>query len=821
MSENVLPIDEVLPELLETLNRKNSAVLVAPPGAGKTTRVPLVLLHEPWLQDRRIIILEPRRLAARAAAERMAQMLGEKVGETVGLRVRLGSKITQKTRIEVVTEGIFTRMILDDPTLEGVAAVLFDEFHERSLDADLGLALALDAQGALREDLRLVVMSATLDGARVSKLLRDARVIESKGRSFPVETNYLGRNPQVRIEEQVVQAVLKALREEKGSLLVFLPGQGEIRRVEGLLEKQNLGSNCHVYALYGALTPEEQNRAIHPAPSGIRKIVLATTIAETSLTIEGVRVIIDSGLTRVPEYEPAIGLTRLKTVRVSQASANQRQGRAGRMEPGICYRLWEEAATLALEPFSKPEILSADLSSFLLDCAFWGVHDPEKLLFLDPPPKPAISEARNLLQRLEAIDSKGHITELGKNLRDFPLPVHLSRMILEAAQQEQAQDAADLAAVFVERGLGVETIDLAERVERFRKDRSHRARDMRRLSASLARMADGKNKYKEKPEKCSWGELLAKAYPDRIAKQRGQQGEYLMLNGRAGRLEPYESLARETFLVVAEIGGQAVSARISAACALPEDKLEKALGSALQEITETVYDPNTKNLKTRSVRRAGALILSEKPLSVPANEESAHILVKGIKTAGLECLPWSKSLIQWCDRVQFLRRCGGEEWPDVSKKGLLDSLEVWLVPFLVGKTGINALRSQELSDALHNMLSWEQQRRLDQEAPTHFEAPTGSHVPIDYSAEEPVLAIRVQELFGLGEHPCLAQKRIPLVLHLLSPAHRPVQITRDLPGFWRGSWNAVKADMKGRYPKHPWPDDPLHAQPTRKAKPRS
>ncbi|WP_445502237.1 ATP-dependent helicase HrpB [Microvirga sp. G4-2] len=812
-----LPIDAVLGSLTASLGVHANAVLVAPPGAGKTTRVPLVLLDEPWVQGGRIIVLEPRRLAARAAAERMAQTLGEQVGETVGLRVRLGSKISRKTRIEVVTEGVFARMILDDPTLDGIAAVLFDEFHERSLDADLGLALALDAQGGLREDLRLLVMSATLDGARVARLLGDAPVIESEGRAYPVETRYLGRDPNRRIEEQVAEAVTRALRAEGGSVLVFLPGQGEIRRVETLLRERISDPAIDIAPLYGALDRREQDLAVSPAKPGRRKVVLATSIAETSLTIEGVRVVIDSGLARVPVYEPNIGLTRLETVRVSRAAADQRRGRAGRTEPGVCYRLWEEAATGALEPFVRPEILAADLAPLLLDCAAWGVADPSTLAFLDPPPVPAMKEARTLLQQLEALDGEGRITETGRRLRDLPLPPRLARMVLMAGESGQARDAADLAAVLVERGLGGDMVDLTERMERFRRDRSRRAEDMRRMSEGWAKTQTGS----AKGEARSFGALLTLAYPDRLAKARGKPGDYLMANGRGASLEAHERLAKEPYLAIAEIAGGAASARILAAAPIAMEEIESVFGDHIEQTDEVTFDRQAKALRARGVRRLGALVFNERPLKVPATDEAARALAKGLVSLGLDALPWSKALAQWRERVMFLRKAEGEEWPDLSDEALTETAEEWLAPHLVGKTSLNDIGPDLLSEALRSLLPWNLQRRLDAEAPTHIEVPTGSQIPIDYGAEEgPVLAVRVQELFGLDRHPTIAAGRVPLILHLLSPAQRPIQITRDLPGFWRGSWAAVRADMRGQYPKHPWPDDPLTAPPTRRAKPR-
>ncbi|HEX8166455.1 MAG TPA: ATP-dependent helicase HrpB [Beijerinckiaceae bacterium] len=819
-----LPIDGVLPDLAAALSARPNAVLVAPPGAGKTTRVPLALLDEPWVEGRKLIVLEPRRLAARAAADRMARTLAEEVGGTVGLRVRLGSKVSRRTRIEVVTEGVFARMILDDPALDGVAAVLFDEFHERSLDADLGLALALDAQGALREDLRLLAMSATLDGARVAGLLGDAPVIRSEGRAYPVETRHLDRDPSRRIEAEVADATLKALRAEPGSILVFLPGQGEIRRAEALLRERIADPAVDIAPLYGALDRAEQDLAVSPAKPGRRKIVLATSIAETSLTIEGVRVVVDSGLARVPAYEPDIGLTRLMTVRVSRASADQRRGRAGRTEPGVCYRLWEEAATGALEPFGRPEILSADLAPLLLDCAAWGVADPQRLAFLDPPPEPAVREARALLEELGALDRDGRITEAGRRLRALPLPPRLARMVLGAAGHgaEAAREAADLAAVLVERGLGGDAVDLAERIERFRRDRSARAADMRRMAQGWARMA-GPDTIPPPREKGGpgIGPLLALAYPDRIAKARGKPGEYLMANGRGAVLEAHERLAREPFLAVAEIAGAAASARILAAAALSAAEVEEAAGAQIVEADEIGFDRAARALRARAVRRLGAILLSERPLPVPATEEGAKKLARGIAATGLDALPWPKALEQWRERVLFLRRAEGGEWPDLSDATLAAGIEDWLAPHLVGKAGVADVTPDELAEVLRALLPWPLRDRLDAEAPTHFEAPTGSRIPVDYGAEEgPVLAVRVQELFGLGKHPTVAGGRAPLVLHLLSPAGRPIQITRDLPGFWRGSWAAVRADMRGQYPRHPWPEDPSSAEPTRRAKPR-
>jgi len=817
-----LPIDAVLGELRVKSAAHTRLVLVAPPGAGKTTRVPLVLKDEAFARGGKIILLEPRRLAARAAAERMAATLGENVGETVGLRVRLQSRVSAKTRIEVVTEGVFARMILDDPELKGVAAVVFDEFHERSLDADLGLALALEAQAGLREDLRILVMSATLDGARVSKLMSDCPVIVSEGRAYPIETRHLPREARSRLDDDMVRAIQTALRAEGGSILAFLPGQGEIRRVAQMLDGK-LPDNAELAPLYGAMDRGAQDRAVLPAKAGKRKIVLATSIAETSLTIEGVRVVIDSGLARVPRFEPDLGLTRLETVRVSRAAADQRRGRAGRTEPGVCYRLWEEAATGALEAFSQPEILSADLSSLLLDLAAWGVRDPNQLAWLDPPPAPALKEARQLLVSLDALDETGAITPQGQAIRALALPPRLARMVIEAAKQGEARLAADLAAVLVERGLGGERIDLAERVENFRRDRAQRAEDARRLARGFAEEAARQTGRKDQDggDVHDCGRLIAIAYPDRIAKARGRDGEFLMVNGRAGTMEGHERLAREPYLAIAEISGRAGAARILAGAALSVEDVETIAGPQIVERDEVTFDKQSMSLRRRRARKLGAIALAEQILPIEANAQTASALAQGAAAIGIDKLPWSKSQKQWRDRVMFLRRAEGAEWPDLSDAALAQNAQDWLAPFIEGRTSLNAITPSDLDAALAALLPWDMTRRLDAEAPTHFAAPTGSHVAVDYEAEGgPVLAIRVQELFGLSTHPSLAGGRVPLTLHLLSPAHRPIQITKDLPGFWKGSWAAVKTEMKGRYPRHPWPDNPAAAAPTTRAKPR-
>lgn len=818
-----LPIDAVLDELAQALRLKNAAVLVAPPGAGKTTRVPLAIAGEDWLGGRKILVLEPRRLAARAAAERMARSLGETVGETVGLRARLSSRVGPRTRIEVITEGVFTRMIVDDPTLEGVGAVLFDEFHERSLDADLGLALALDAKNALREDLRLLVMSATLDGARVAELLNGAPLIRSEGRAFPVETHYLGRDPAKRIEDQITGAMCTALRSEHGSLLAFLPGQREIRRVAEKLGEQIRDPAVQVIPLHGGLDMRAQDEAVAPAEPGRRKVVLTTAIAETSLTIEGVRIVIDSGLARVPRYEPGVGITRLVTVRASRASVDQRRGRAGRTEPGVCYRLWDEPATASLPAHAEPEIRNADLSGLLLDCAAWGVNDPRQLAWLDPPAEAPLSVARSELQALGALDADGRITELGHRLRTLPLPPRLARMVLVAAELGAADEAAEIAAVLVERGLGGGDTDLEHRLAAFRRDRSRRAQDMRNLARGWARAAtrDSAERRLAAPSKpISMAALLALAYPDRIAKTRGAPGQYLLANGRGAALDPADPLARSSYLVIAELQGAAASSRILLAASTDEAEILQIAASRITDLDEITFDRQTATLRARRVRCLGAIVLASEPRPVPP-ELAAEKLAEGIAEIGIHRLPWSKTQRQLRDRVAFLRAVDPETWPDLSDTALSVTARDWLAPFIPGKTRLDEITPDDLAAALDALLSWSLRRRLDDDAPAHFVAPTGHSHPIHYDGPDaPSLHIRVQELFGLDRHPSIAGGRRPLTLHLLSPAHRPIQITRDLPGFWRGSWGSVKAEMKGRYPKHPWPDDPVSAAPTTRAKPR-
>jgi ATP-dependent helicase HrpB len=815
-----LPIDAALDDLAAALAENNAAVLVAPPGAGKTTRVPLALLDEPWIGTRKIIVLEPRRIAARASAERMAKTLGERVGDTVGYRVRFGSKVSRLTRIEVVTEGIFSRQILDDPELTGVAAVLFDEFHERSLDADLGLALARDAQTGLREDLRILVMSATLDGARVAKLLGDAPVIASEGRAYPVETRYIGRKLDAPLERQMADAIAMALRADPGSVLAFLPGAAEIRRTQNFLSERIHDAGIEIVPLFGALDAAVQDRAIQPAPKGQRKVVLATSIAETSLTIEGVRIVVDSGVARVPRYEPDIGLTRLETVRASRAAVDQRRGRAGRTEPGICYRLWDEPQTASLAPYTQPEILSADLSSLVLDLAQWGISDPATLAFLDAPPTPALNEARSLLRELGALDGDGRITAEGKSLRALALPPRLARMIVDSHRLGAGLQAAHIAAVLTERGLGGDSVDLDARLDQFRRDRSQRATSARSLSerwASQVATTEGTSSSDDAP---STGVMLAFAFPDRVARNRGN-GTFVLANGRGAAVDQASALARAPYIAVAELTGTAASGRILLAAPILQSDIELRFADGIENADEITFDRASMALRARRKRTLHALTLSESPLTLSPSAETARILADGLIAAGLDRLPWSKPLQQWRGRVMFLRKAEGEPWPDLSDNALAAQRGDWLVPALFDKTSLKEFSAGDLSDALMALLPWELRARLEREAPTHFEAPTGTMLPIDYEAEQgPTIAVRLQELFGLTTHPSVAKGAVPLVLELLSPAHRPVQVTRDLPGFWRGSYAAVRSDLRGRYPRHPWPEDPASAMPTRRVKPR-
>ncbi|RIY02547.1 ATP-dependent helicase HrpB [Aureimonas flava] len=817
-----LPVTAVLAELGAALAGHGVAVLVAPPGAGKTTLVPLHLLGA--LPEGRIVLVEPRRLAARAAASRMADLLGETPGATVGWRMRLDTRVSARTRIEVVTEGVATRMILSDPELSGVAAILFDEFHERSLDGDLALALALDVREALRPDLRLLVMSATLDGARVASLLGEAPVVRSAGRAFPVEVRHRERGAAEAVEDAVAAAIREELGAGSGSILAFLPGQREIERTAERLAGR-LPADVVLAPLFGRLEGAEQDLAIRPAPAGRRKVVLATTIAETSITIDGVATVIDSGLKRQPVFEPATGLQRLETVRVSRAAAEQRAGRAGRTAPGTAIRLWRAEQTAALEPFDRPEILSSDLSALVLDALAFGVAEPASLRFLDPPPAPAVAEARALLRDLGALDGDGRMTPVGEAMRALPLPPRLARMVAGAAAGEARRAAARLTVLLTEPGLGGLGVDLAERLRQWRADRTPRARAAEHLAGRIA--ATPLPALPDPLDDDDPGALLSLAYPDRVALARGAPGAFVLANGRGGVLEREHALSREAALVVADLQGVSTGAaqrtgRIRSAAAIPKARLDALLQARIVEEDTLAFDAASRSVRARRVRRLGRAVLAEAPLPTPRGEATGRALMAGLREFGPRALPLGRDGERLLARLRFLQPAYGAEagWPDPSDEALMATLEDWLLPFAPGAAALSEIGEGALREALLARLPPGEARKLDTLAPSHFTAPTGSHLPIRYEAEGPVLAVRVQELFGLARHPAIAGGRLPLILELLSPAHRPIQITRDLPGFWKGSWAEVRADLRGRYPRHPWPEDPASAVATNRAKPR-
>jgi ATP-dependent helicase HrpB len=805
-----LPIDTALPPLRAALAERGRAVLQAPPGAGKTTRVPLALLGEPWLSGK-IVMLEPRRIAARAAAGHMASLLGEKVGDTVGYRIRMDRKVGPNTRIEVVTEGILTRMLQDDPALEGVGAVIFDEFHERSLNADLGLALALET-AVLRDDLRLLVMSATLDGGPVARLLGDAPIVSSEGRAYLVETHHRPPRPGEAIEDAVARAVRDALAEETGSLLVFLPGAREIRRVQAKLS--GLGDGVTVAPLYGDLPAAAQDQAIRPAPAGTRKVVLATNIAETSLTIEGVRVVIDSGLARAPRFDPRTGMSRLETVTIARAAADQRRGRAGRTEPGVCWRLWAKAGEGAMAPFDPPEILVADLAPLALELALWGGD----LAWLDPPPAAALSQARALLADLGAIDADGRPTAHGKAMARLPLHPRLAHMVLRAKAEGVGGTAAELAAILEGRRPSSET-DLRASIEVLHRDRGDPAvARLREAARDIARRFGlGRGGGSEDA-----GALLALAYPDRVAKRRpGGRGSFLLANGRGAALRDSDPLAGADYLVVAETDDAGREARILAAAPLDEATLEAVLGDRIAWVETVAWDPSEQAVATRRQRRLGALVLADAALPNPDPAAVTAALLEGVRRLGLDALPWRDGAMALRRRVGFARALEGKAWPDWSDAALIETLEEWLGPHLGGMRRRSDLDRLDLGQILSTALGWERQRALDALAPATIPIPSGRRAAIDYAdPAQPVLAVKLQEMFGQAETPRVGNGKVPVAIHLLSPAGRPLQVTRDLAGFWAGSYAEVRKDMRGRYPRHPWPDDPLAAPATARAKPR-
>jgi ATP-dependent helicase HrpB len=834
-----LPIDEVLPALRLALAERHEAVLEAPPGAGKTTRVPLALLNEPWLAGQKILMLEPRRLAARAAAERLASELGEKVGETVGYRIRLDSKVGPDTRIEVVTEGILTRRLQHDPALEGVGLLIFDEFHERSLDADLALALSLNGRELFRDEqpLKILLMSATLEGERLSGVLDDAPILRSEGRMYPVAMRW-GRPfvPGEFIEPRVVQTVLDAISDESGSLLVFLPGQAEIRRVNQQLADA-LGSRSDILLcpLHGELDLAAQRAAIEPAPAGLRKVVLATNIAETSLTIDGVRVVIDAGLARVPRFDPGSGMTRLDTQRISRASATQRAGRAGRLEPGVCYRLWSEDQHAQLAAYGSAEILQADLAGVALQLARWGVT-PEQLIWLDAPPSASYAQARQLLERLGALRGQT-LTPHGEAMAELPAHPRIAHLLIRGHDLGLADMACNVAALLGERdilrGAGADVhsrlalLSGESRAARGGQGGVQRARQLARQYRGYLR---GKaTQPVPDPDHPRWlGALLALAYPDRIAQQRKPGGaEYRLANGRAALFNEVDGLMKQPWLVIADLGsrqGQREE-RIYLAAEFDPALLDGVLSEQVSVVDQLDWDEREGVLRAERQRKVGELVLSREPLTGLDEAARTQALINLVRRKGLELLPWTPELRQWQARVALLRQLdlqaqGQSEWPDVSDAALLAGLEEWLAPYLGRVSRLSHFASLDLSSIVHNLLKWPLPQRLDELAPHHIKVPSGSSVRLDYSEHPPILAVRLQELFGLADTPRIAGGRQVVKLHLLSPARRPVQVTQDLANFWRSTYAEVKKDLKGRYPKHYWPDDPLVAEATARIKPR-
>ncbi len=822
MNEVRLPIEDVLEDVVDALGHSGAAVLQAPPGAGKTTRVPLALLDAPWLDGQRIVMLEPRRIAARAAAGRLATHLNTSVGDLVGYRMRHDTKVSRRTRIEVVTEGVLTRMIQTDPSLDGVGVVVFDEFHERSLHADLALAFVLETRAALRPDLRLLIMSATLDGHRVSAALGDAPIITSEGRQYEVVTQYRPPLSGARMEQHMAEVISDLAAKTDGDILAFLPGAAWIRRTQQLLSPR-LPEGFAITPLYGMLSPDEQDRAIHSDPRGRRKVVLSTDIAETSVTIEGVRVVVDGGQRRAPRFDPRSGLTRLQTTRISLASADQRRGRAGRLAPGSCYRLWAEREQQNMDRFDKPEIANADLSGLRLQLAAWGA-DATELTWLDQPPLAALAEATTLLESLDALDNSGRMTGHGKAMLDIGAEPRLAHMLVAARDLGLGATACDLAGLLSGRDpLTTRSVDLRERLSAMRSRGGPSARsgamDQARKSARRWRKRLGVGN--EPVDTDAAGTALALAFGDRVAMQRGAAGSYLMSSGRGAELPAGDALIGQEFLAIADVDGDPAGGRIYLAVPLDRGELEQALASQLSNHEVVRWDTRGQDVVAEVQTRLGALILKRKPIPNPPADALAVAWAEAVAAEGLALLPFSDEVEQWRSRVAFLRGAFGDEWPDLSDQALLETTAKWLAPHLVGVRRRRDLQRLDLKNILGSVLDWAKARRLDELAPTHVTVPSGNSIKLDYSnGEAPALAVRLQELFGLTESPTVADGRIPVVLHLLSPAQRPVQVTTDLASFWGGTYPQVKAELMGRYPKHHWPDDPLRAQATARTKKR-
>jgi ATP-dependent helicase HrpB len=831
-----LPIGEALPALAEALATHRKVVLQAPPGAGKSTIVPLALLKSDWLAGRTLLMLEPRRIAARAVAQRMATLIGETPGQTVGIRTRLETRVSRATRIEVVTEGILTRMLQSDPALEHIGCVIFDEFHERSLNADLGLALCLESQETLREDLRMLIMSATLETRALARLLDAAPVIEAHGRSYEVATHYVPRRTELSLEMQTAQVLRRALADEPGDILCFLPGAAEIGRVQRILEQSSLDSSISVQPLYGELDAAAQDAAIRASAAGRRKIVLATSIAETSLTIEGVRVVVDSGLRRYAEFDPATGMSRLKTEKLSQAAAEQRRGRAGRLCAGACYRLWSEGVQATLVAQTPPEILHADLAPLALELACWGARDSARLRWLDPPPPAPLAQARDLLRLLGAIDAAGRITPHGRSLAAMGAHPRLAHMLIKGRDMRAPRLASEIAAVLAERDIlraapGSRDADLRLRVSALRGSRAmpggltvdaRALRQAERAAGNWQRELGGREEIAD-PDALV-GALTALAYPDRIGRARDGSGRYLLANGRGARFAEPQALAKSEFIVAAELDGADREARIFLAAPLAREDIERLFKDQIEERSEIAWNEREEAVRARKERRLGALVLHSEELRDADGGQIAQAALEGLRRLGLAVLPWTLSLRQWQARVLLMRKFevpAAEPWPDVSDGALLDTLEEWAPPWMTGLVRREHFGRFDLAGALRSRLSYVQSSVLDREAPSHFVAPSGSSLPIDYlDGEVPTVSVRLQEMFGLHETPAVAAGRLPLLLKLLSPAGRPVQITRDLVSFWERGYHEVRKDLKGRYPKHYWPEDPHAAQPTRRVRPR-
>jgi ATP-dependent helicase HrpB len=841
-----LPINVIIPELQQLFRDQDTGVLIAEPGAGKTTVVPLAMLEEPWLDGKKIIMLEPRRLAARSAAARMAASLGEKTGETIGYRVRMDTRVSKATRIEVVTEGVLTRMLQQDQGLEDTAMIIFDEFHERHLHGDLGLALALESRAMLRPDLKLLVMSATLDPAPVCSLLgEETRVVNCAGRTFPVDTRYVPKPAAVELESWTARTIIRALSEEEGDILVFLPGAREIHRTEReLLQvlQASLPAQVNIHTLYGSMSAEKQDEAIRPAVDGWRKVVLSTAIAESSLTLPGVKVVVDAGLSRASAFSPRTGMSRLVTLPASKASADQRRGRAGRIAPGVCYRLWSEEAHGALPEAARPEITSADLAPLALELAAWGVQSPAELRWLDTPPDAAYAQAQALLRQLGGLDDAGRIMPFGRRMNTLGVHPRLASMLLRAAELGLASYASTLAALLQEpagsrssssASAGGAGTDLRPRVEALlaagRSSAMPQAAAAGADGAAVRRMLQESRQLRSalgspaadpvRPDEDSCGLLLSFAYPDRIG-QRREDGRYLLSSGRGVRLVSTESLSRSAYLVAAEADDQGADARILLAAPVQEQTMLRAAQHLLHEEVLVAWDRTTKSVRAHKRQRIGVLIIKESTIVKPPEDQVLEALLSGIRLEGSDILPWSKTSRQVADRMRFLH-LHLPDWPDLIEDHLTDELSEQLAPYLTGMRSATDLKRLSMHDVLLGGLSWTQRQQLDEEAPTHIRVPSGSRIPVDYSnPEDPILSVRLQEMFGQHETPRIGGGLVPVTLHLLSPAQRPVQVTRDLANFWRETYFEVKKDLKGRYPKHYWPDNPLEAVATNRAKPR-